>query len=137
MFGISANALTGARLPFDYRIDSLQMAGVGREPDLDLRIRSEAAHGVMPEVVFHVAVTGDQVGNIILAKLGEDNFELFSQKICEHIEPPAMRHAHADLFDAALGAFVEDCLKSDHQRFRSLQREAFLPDVTGMEKYLE
>ena len=137
VFGISANALAGARFPFDYRIDSFQVAGVGREPDLDLRARSEPAHSVITEVVFHVAVAGDQVGNVILAKLGEDNFERFSQKIREHIEPPAMRHAHADLFDAALRAFVQDCLKSDHQCFRSLQREAFLPDEAGMQEDLE
>jgi hypothetical protein len=48
-----------------------------------------------------------------------------------------MCHAHANLLDAPLRAFVQDCLKSNHQRFRSLQREAFLSDIAGMQENLE
>src|SRR4029077_6606364 len=120
MLGIAANSLPGARFPFDYWIDSFQMARVRRESDLDLRARSEPAHGLITEMIFHIPIASHQIGNVILAKLGEDDFERFAQKIRKHIEPPAMRHAHANLLDAAVRTFVQDCLKSDQQRFRSL-----------------
>ena len=108
MLGVAANALPGARFPFDHRIDRFEMARVRREPDLDLRARSELAHGAITEVIFHVAIAGDQIGNVVLAKLGEDDLERFPQKIRQHIEPAAMRHAHANLLDAAVRAFVQN-----------------------------
>src|SRR5262249_41811188 len=116
---------------------SFQMARVRREPDLDLAAGSEPARGLIAEMIFHVAIASDQVGNVILAKLGEDDLERFPQEIRKDIEPSAMRHAHANFLDATVRAFVQDCLQSDHQRFRSLQREAFLSDVAGMQKNFE
>ena len=71
-------------------------------------------------MIFHVAIASDQIGNVILAKLGEDDLERFPQKIRKHIEPAAMRHAHANLLNAAVRASVQNCIESDHERFRSL-----------------
>jgi hypothetical protein len=71
-------------------------------------------------MIFHVAIASDQIGNVILGKLSEDDLERFAQKIRKYIEPSTMRHAHANLLDAAVRAGVQDCLQSDHQRFRSL-----------------
>src|SRR4030095_16031149 len=110
MLGIAANSLPGARFPFDYWIDRFQMARVRRKSDLNLAARSEPPHGLITEMIFHIAIAGDQVGNVILTKLGENDFERFAQKIREHIEPSAMRHPHANLLDADLRAFVQDCL---------------------------
>ena len=120
VLGIAADSLPGARFPFDDWIDSFQMARVRRESDLDFRARSEPAHGPITEMIFHVAIASDQIRNVILAKLGEDDLERFPQKIRKDVEPSTMRHAHANLLDAAVRAFVEDCFQSDHQRFRSL-----------------
>jgi hypothetical protein len=71
-------------------------------------------------MIFHVAIAGDQFGNVILTKLGEDDFERFPQKIRKHIEPPAMRHSHANLLNAAVRAFMQNCFQSYHQCFRPL-----------------
>ena len=88
-------------------------------------------------MIFHVAIAGHQLGNVILAELGKDNLERFAQKICEHIEAPAMRHAHANFLDATVGASVEDRIKNDHERFRALKRKPFLPHVARVQKNLE
>ena len=120
MLGIAANSLPGARFPLDDWIDSFQMARVRRESDLELGARSEPAHRLITEMIFHVAIASDQIRNVILAKFGEDDLERFAQKIRKHIEAPAMRHAHANLLNAAIRTFVQDCFQSDHQRFRSL-----------------
>src|SRR5262249_31058815 len=108
MLSIAADSLPGARLSFYHRIDGLQMARVRRESDLNLGARSEPAHRVITEMIFHVAIAGDQIGNVILAKLREDDLERFAQKIRQNVKPPAMRHSHANLFNAALGTVVED-----------------------------
>src|SRR5207247_7453547 len=48
-----------------------------------------------------------------------------------------MRHAHADFLDAALRAFVQDRIQSYHERFRALEREAFLSDIAFVQENLE
>src|SRR5438128_8959242 len=113
MLGIAANSLPGAGFPFNDWIDSFQMARVRRESDLDLGARSEPAHGLITEMIFHVAIASDQIGNVILVKLGEDDFERFPQEIRKDIQPSSMRHAHANLLNAAIRAFVQDCFQSD------------------------
>src|SRR6478735_9901507 len=100
VLGIAANSLPGARFPFDDWIDSFQMARVRRKSDLDLGAGTEPAHSLITEMIFHVAIASDQIGNVILAKLGEDDLERFAQKIRKHIEPSAMCHSHANLLDA-------------------------------------
>src|SRR6185437_6444592 len=100
MVGITANSLSGTRLSFHHRVDGFQMARVRREPNLDLRTGGKFAYRVITEMIFHVAVASDQLGNIIFDKLSEDDLERFAQKICENIEPAAMRHSHANFLDA-------------------------------------
>ena len=72
MLSISANSLAGARFAFDHRIDSFEVARVRREPDLDLGAGSKPAYCVIAEMIFYVAIAGDQIRNVILGELGED-----------------------------------------------------------------
>jgi hypothetical protein len=74
MFGIAADALAGTRRPFYNRIHCFEMTGVCREADLDFAGR-EFAHGAIAEVIFHVAVAGNKIGDVILRELGEDYVE--------------------------------------------------------------
>src|SRR5215831_1673226 len=115
MFGVAANSLPGARFSFDHRIDSFTMARVRREPDLDLSAGTKPAYRVITEMIFHVAIAGDQLGNIIVAKLRKDDLERFAQKICQNIEPAAMRHAHANFFDASFWTFVQNGIENHHE----------------------
>src|SRR5437763_7392327 len=121
MLGVTAKSLSGTRLPFDYWIDSFQMARIRREPDLDLCSGNESSYRVITQMIFHVAIAGDQFGNIIFAKLSKDDLERFAQKICKDIESTAVRHAHANLLDAAFRAFVQDRVENHHERFRTLK----------------
>src|SRR5438552_19185799 len=117
MLGVTAKSLSGTRLSFDYWIDSFQVVGIRLDPDLDLCSGNESPYRVITEMIFHVAVAGCQLGNIIFAKLGKDDLERFAQKICKDIESTAMRHAHANLLDAAFRAFVQDGVENHHERF--------------------
>src|SRR2546430_15175180 len=78
-----------------------------------------------------------EFGNVILGELSKDHLERFAQKICEHIQPPTMRHAHADFFNAAVRTSVENRVENHQERFSALKRKAFLPDVTRVQKGLE
>ena len=85
MLGVTANSLTGARLSFDHRIDGFEVARIRRKPDLYLSTGSESAHRVIPEMIFHVAIARNQIGNVIISEFGKDDFERFAQEIRQHI----------------------------------------------------
>jgi hypothetical protein len=121
MLGVAANPLSGASLSFHDRVDSFQMARIRREPDLDFRTGGKPAHRVITQVIFHIAVAGDQFGNIIFGKLGKDNLERFAQEICQDIEPAAMRHSHANFLDASFGTFMQNRVENHHKRLRTLK----------------
>ena len=113
------------------------MARVCRKTNLDFSARFELSDGPIAQVIFHVTVAGDQVGNVVGRKFREDDLERFLQEIREHVEPAAMRHSHADFLDPVSRAAVENGVEDHHERFSALKRKPFLPDVTGMKKYLE
>ena len=136
MFGVAANALPGARRPFHHWIDRFQMTWVGGEPNFDFAC-SKFAHGAIAKVIFHIAIAGNESGNVILGELGENDVERFSKKIRQHIETATMSHAHADFLDAIGDTLVQKGVENGHQTFRALERKPFLPDVTLVQKNFE
>ena len=70
---------------------------------------------MITEVIFHVAIAGCQLGNVILGELAEDDFERFAQEIRKDIEPAAMRHAHVNFFDATFRTSMQDCIQNYHE----------------------
>ena len=66
-------------------------------------------------MIFHVAIAGYQLRNVILGELGKDDLERFAQKIRQHIEPAAMRHAHVNFFDATFRTSMQDCIQNYHE----------------------
>src|SRR5205807_9894461 len=107
-----------------------EMARIRGQTNFDLCAGPKFSDGSVTEVIFHVAVAGDGFGNIVLTELGKDDAERFFQKVREHIETAAMRHAHANLLHASRWAFVKNAIEDHHQRFRALKRKALLSDVT-------
>ncbi len=73
MLGVTTNALPRARGPFDNGINRFEMTGICRETNLDLGAGGKFSDGVITKMIFHVAIAGDQLGNVILAELGKDN----------------------------------------------------------------
>ena len=85
MVRVTADALTRPRRSFDHRTDCFEMARIGRETNFDLSAGGKFSDGAVTEMIFHVTVARDQLGNVILTKLGEDDAERFLQKIREHV----------------------------------------------------
>ena len=136
-FSVSAHPLPRAHGSFDDRIDRLEMARVCREADFDFGAVLQFADRAIAEVIFHVAVAGHEVGNVVRRKFGEDDLERFLEEICQDIEPAAMGHAHANFFDAMLRAALQNAVENYNERFRALKRKPLLADITRVEKCLE
>ena len=88
-------------------------------------------------MIFHIAIPGNESGNVILRKLCEDDVEGFSEEICQHIETATMSHAHADFLNPIANTLVQKGVENRHQTFRALQRKSFLPDIALVQKNFE
>ena len=96
MFGVVANPLTRPRFSFHHWIDCFEVTRIWREQNFDLRAGSECSHRAITKMVFHIAIASDEVRNVVFVELGENVAKRFLQKIREHVEPAAVRHAHAN-----------------------------------------
>ena len=65
-------------------------------PEVKLSNRSIA------EMILHIAVSRDELRDVVGAEFGENYLERFFEEIRQHIEPAAVRHSHANLLDATL-----------------------------------
>ena len=131
------SALAGAGLAFDNRVDSFEVAGVGGEHDADAVARFGLANGFEAEVILHVAIASDHVGDVVLGEFVEENFEGFAEEVGEHAEAAAVGHAHDDFFAAENWQAFEDGAEGNEEAFTAFDGEAFLADVTAVEETLE
>src|SRR6266404_5016439 len=121
MFGIVPLPLPRARRALDHWIDSFQMTWIRGQSNLDRGAGRELSNRAITEVIFYVAIASDRFGNVVLAELGENDAERFFQEICEHVEPAAVRHAHANFFNPIGRTFVKNAVENQQQRFRALE----------------
>lgn len=136
-FGVAENALPGAGHPFDHGIDRLEMARVGGETHPHGIAGLADTLGEVAEVVFHVAIAADHLGEKIFRELVEDEFERFAQEIGQDVEPAAVGHPHDDFLHPDRFATLQDGIKNDEQRLGALEGETFLPDITRVEEVFE
>src|SRR5205807_3517818 len=132
MFGVVTNALARACRSLDNWIDRFKMAWIGRKPDFNFSAGTKFPHRAITEMVLHIAIPRDQIGNIVFGEFSEDHVERFLQEVREHVETAAVRHPHANLLDAGARAFVQNSIENHHQRFSALERKTLLPDVMRM-----
>ena len=71
-FRVLSDSLPGPGGSFDDRIHGLEMARVRREANLDFGAVLQFSHRPITQMVFHVAVTGNEVGNVVRRKFRED-----------------------------------------------------------------
>ena len=87
--------------------------------------------GAETVVVFHVAAGEFDV--LLAFEFGEQIGGLFAQRVHQHIEPPAMRHADDDFFHAVFACVLNQIIQADNRAFAAFHRKAFLPDVFGVQ----
>ena len=95
--------LLGADAALDDGVDRLQVAGVGRQRQVDLVALAADAVAGEAEVVLHVAVAGHRVGQVVFLELGEDLGVGLAEDVGQDVEPAAVGHAEDDLANAVVG----------------------------------
>ena len=135
--GVAAETLPGADLALHDRVDGLEVRGIGSEAHLNLFPGGGVEHGLVTEVIFHVAVALHRVGDEALGELLEDELEGFAEEVGEDVEPAAVGHAQHDLVDAGVRAAFDNGVERGDERLAALEGEAFLADVLGVQEMLK
>ena len=134
--GIAAPLLTRARRAFDHGVHDFQMRWVERERDVHVA-RRRLQIGRKALVIFDVARTA-QLGEVIVTfELVEQILRCLAEKIDEHVETAAMRHADDGLFDAGFTALLHQIVEQRNQGFAAFQRKSLLTHVLGVQVALE
>src|SRR6266404_9029481 len=94
MFGVVTNALARACRSFDNWIDRFKMAWIGRKPDFNFSAGTKFPHRAITEMVLHVAIPRDQIGDVVFGEFSEDDVERFLQEVREHVETATVGHTH-------------------------------------------
>ncbi len=129
--------LLGAHDALDHRIDRFEMARIGAERKVDAAPVLGAVIARIPEMVLDVTVSLDARRQEHALEFREDHLVGLAQHVREHVQSPAVRHAHDDLFDAQRARAFDDRIEQRNQGFRTLEREALLTDVLGPQELLE
>ena len=133
---VAENPLAGAGFALDDGVDGFEVARVGGEAYADLAI-GEFAVVFVAEVVFHIAVAGDRVRDVVGGEFVENGGDRLADEIGQHIEPAAVRHAHLDLRDAQRRAVFQNGVEGDQRAFAAFQRKPLFPEEFLPEKLLE
>ncbi len=133
--------LRGAHLAFDDRIDELEVARVRGERDGDVAAR-RLPYGFRAEVVLHVSGAGLEVGrhrleHALPLELAQDRVRLPADRVGEHVEAPAMRHADDDVVGAVRSRELDRLVEHRHHDVESLDRELLLTEKGPSEVALE
>ncbi len=135
--GIVEDPLVGAGLALDDGIDGLEVAGIGGEGDADLVSGGGGLDGVVAEMVLHVAIAVDGLGDVVVGEFVEEELVVLAEDVGEDVEPSAMGHAHDDLGEAEAGARLDDGVEHGDEGLAAFQGKALLADVAGVEERLE
>ncbi len=119
------------------RVDRLEVARVEQQRKVDVGARGRAVVARVAEVVLHVAVALDVVGEEVPLELGQDHLVGLAEDVGEHVEAAAVRHAHHDLARAQPSAFLDDLVQQRHEGLAALEREALGAHVLLVQELLE
>ena len=124
--------LLGARAALDDGVDRFEVARVRDEPDADLAARRRARAGG-GQVVLDVAraalrVGGDGVDRPLAFELAQDVLVRRADRVREHVEPAAVRHAHDDVVRARLGGELDRLVEHRDHHVEPFDRELLLAE---------
>ena len=108
------------------------MGRIGGETDLDGFPGRGHELGFVTEVVFHVAITANGMGDVVFRELFEENVERLAEDVGEDAEAATVGHAHDNFFHADLGAVLDERVERGDHRLAAFERETLLADETGV-----
>ena len=135
--GVVPEALAGAGLALDDRVDRFEMARVGGERETDSFTGRSGDFVFVAKMIFDVAIAEDGFRDIVFVKFGKEFSTGFSECVHENVEATAMGHADDDLLHAGGGAGLDQSIENGDEGFAAFQRKSFLADVAGVEESFE
>ncbi len=134
---ILESALLGPHSSLDDRIDGFQVAGVGREREMDRVLVGCHVVGRETEVVLDVSITADGFGQVVAFEFVEDHSVRLVEDVCQHVQPTAVRHAHDNLAHARRARSLDHGVEQRDQHLAAFEREPLLTDVVFLKERLE
>ena len=119
------------------RINDLEMRRIGGERQMHL-VAVELAVRRGAEVILHIARALGLIGlrGAALEFMKDDTMRL-AHHLREHVQPPAVGHAHDDLLHAERAAALDDLLERRDHRFAAVEAEALGAGEFQVGEFLE
>jgi hypothetical protein len=118
------------------RIHCLQMTGIRSEMDVDFRARAGNVFAGRAHVIFHVPAAQD-AARVNIFKTCEHFFRSPPGDVHNHVEPPAVAHAHHQLDGAPFSSRFDDFIHQRNQRSHTFQRETFVAQIALLQDLLK
>ena len=124
--------LLGAGPALDDRVDRFEVARVRHDPNADAPVHGRP-RSVCTQVVLDVAgaalgVGGHGVERALAFELAQDLLVRHPDRVSEHVQPPAMRHAHHDLVRPVLRGELDRLVEHRDHHVEPFERELLLPE---------
>ncbi len=132
---LAAARLLGAHPAQTNRIDRLQVARIRNQVNAH-RAPVNGADAGRAQMVLDVAAA-QSAARIDVFEAGEDFRRLAPDGMRHHVEPPAMAHAHHELFRAVADGGVQHLVQQGNQRGVAFERESLGADVERLQHLLE
>jgi hypothetical protein len=120
---------------FDHGMHELEMARIRREHDGEWLAAGRRIRALCAEVIFHIAGAGHLRVNSF--EFRDDVAVRHAERVREHIEAPAMRHADGDFTRAGCGSAFDGEVEHGHHHVGALDREALRAEVCAMDELLQ
>ena len=126
-----AAGLVGARPALDHRVHVLEVAGVGGEGHGHAAPLLGDVGARRPVVVLHVAGAARGGGRVhrecaLALELGQDRLVRPLDRMRQHVQAPAVGHAHHHLAGPVLRGQLDRLVEHRHQRVETFDRELLL-----------
>jgi hypothetical protein len=113
------------------------MARVRCHRGLDRRTAQRGELALRTQVVLDVSRALYGTGIQIALELPEDLLVRLADNVGQHIEPAAVRHAHADFLEICFGGLLAHLVQQHDRRLAALQGEPLLSYELGLQECLE
>ncbi len=132
--GIAPAVLARAHRAFHHGIHRLEVRGIEREGEVH---RAAGRDHVRGEALVILHVARGELLRVLALELREELARHLAQRVDEHVEAPAMRHADDRLLHPRGAGDLDEVIEHRRQRVAALAGEALLADVARVQVALE
>ena len=105
------------------------MTGVRDKVNMYFRAAAGHVFASCAHMIFHIAAA-ENTARIDIFKPGKNLFRSPLRHMSNHVQPPAMAHAHDEFHRATLPGAVEDFINQRNERGDTFERKALGPQIS-------